>query len=83
MNTGVGAYASTALLPEKTAQILRENGFGEVTSTVDETVDLIISYMQNGCKIKDEYRRRIDEFFAFNDKNNCQRIADKIVEISK
>jgi len=61
----------------------RENGFGEVTSTVDETVDLIISYMQNGCKIKDEYRRRIDEFFAFNDKNNCQRIADKIVEISK
>ena len=29
MNTGVGAYASTALLPEKTAQLLRENGFGD------------------------------------------------------
>ena len=29
MNTGVGAYASTALLPEKTATLLRENGFGD------------------------------------------------------
>lgn len=61
----------------------REHGFGEVVQTVDETVDLIISYMQTSCTLKDEYRRRIDEFFAYNDKNNCQRIADKIVEISK
>ena len=29
MNTGVGAYAATALLPEKTAELLRENGFGD------------------------------------------------------
>ena len=29
MNTGNGAYAATALLPEKTAALLREKGFGE------------------------------------------------------
>lgn len=29
MNTGVGAYAATALLPEETAAFLRENGFGD------------------------------------------------------
>ena len=29
MDTGVGAYAATALLPEKIATLLRENGFGE------------------------------------------------------
>lgn len=29
MDTGVLAYASTALLPEKTAELLRENGFGD------------------------------------------------------
>ncbi|MBP3571321.1 MAG: hypothetical protein J6M42_05120 [Clostridia bacterium] len=29
MDTGVLAYASTALLPEKTATLLRENGFGD------------------------------------------------------
>ncbi|MBQ8689092.1 MAG: CDP-glycerol glycerophosphotransferase family protein [Clostridia bacterium] len=60
----------------------REHGFGEVVTTVEETVDLIISYMQSNCELKDEYRRRIDEFFVYNDKNNCQRIADKIVEIN-
>lgn len=29
MDTGNGKYAATALLPEKTAELLRENGFGE------------------------------------------------------
>ena len=61
----------------------REHGFGEVVGTVDETVDLIISYMQSNCALKDEYRRRIDDFFAFNDKNNCRRIADRILELQK
>ena len=61
----------------------RENGFGEVTETVEETVDLIISYMENGCKIKDLYKARIDSFFAFNDKENCRRILDKVVEITE
>ena len=59
----------------------REHGFGEVTETVEETVDLIISYIENDCKLKEEYRKKIDNFFAFNDKNSRQRIADKIVEL--
>lgn len=61
----------------------REHGFGEVTETVEETVDLIISYMQNNCELKDKYRERIDAFFAFNDRNSRQRIAEKIVEVCK
>ena len=59
------------------------DGFGEVVKTVDETVDTIISYMQNDCKMKDEYRKRVDDFFAFDDKNSCQRIADKILTLTK
>jgi CDP-glycerol glycerophosphotransferase (TagB/SpsB family) len=55
------------------------DGFGEVTTTVEETVNLIIEYMENDCKLKDKYRERIDNFFAYNDKNNCQRIFDHIV----
>jgi hypothetical protein len=37
--------------------------------------------MENGCVLKDKYRERIDSFFAFNDRNNCQRILDKILEL--
>ncbi len=60
-----------------------ENGFGEVTYDLDETVELLIDYMKNGCVLKDKYRERIDGFFAFNDKNNCKRILEKILELSK
>ena len=59
------------------------DGFGEVEYDLDSTVDRLVEYMENGCKLKDKYRERIDSFFAFNDKNNCQRVYEKIVEFSK
>ena len=55
-------------------------GFGEIVETEEELVDLIIEYIENGCKIKDKYHERIDEFFLFNDKNNCKRVHEKILE---
>ena len=57
------------------------DGFGEVAYDYESTVNLLIEYMENGCELKDKYRERIDSFFAFNDKNNCQRILDKILEL--
>ena len=60
-----------------------EMGFGEVIYDVDSTVDLLIEYIENDCKLKDKYRERIDNFFAYSDKNNCKRILEKIEEISK
>ena len=44
------------------------------------TVNRIIEYIENGCKLKPEYRARIDDFFAFDDKNNCKRVYEKIIE---
>ena len=57
------------------------DGFGEVVYDYEATVDLLIEYMENGCALKDKYRERIDSFFEFNDKNNCQRILDKLLEL--
>ena len=59
------------------------DGFGEVEYDLDSTVNRIIEYMENGCELKPKYRERIDNFFAFNDKNNCQRVYDKIIALSK
>lgn len=53
-------------------------GFGEVEYDLESTVDRIIEYMKNGCQLKEKYRKRIDNFFAFNDKNNCQRVYEAI-----
>lgn len=55
------------------------DGFGEVEYDLDSTVNRIIEYMENGCKLKEKYRNRIDNFFAFNDKNNCKRVFDKLI----
>lgn len=54
------------------------DGFGEVETTLEGTVARIIEYIENGCKLKDKYRQRIEEFYAFNDKENCARIVEKI-----
>lgn len=59
-----------------------QEGFGEVEYDLDGTVNRIIEYMENGCQLKDEYRERIDNYFVYNDKNNCQRVYDKMMEAS-
>ena len=56
-------------------------GFGEIARTEEEMVDLIVDYIENDCKIKEKYHHRIDEFFLFNDKNNCKRVHEKIKEL--
>lgn len=59
------------------------DGFGEVEYDLDSTVNRIIEYMENNCQLKDKYRERIDKFFAFNDKNNCQRVYEAILALDK
>ena len=54
---------------------------GEICKNEDELVDLIIGYIENDCKIKNKYVKRIDDFFLFNDKNNCKRVHEAIHEV--
>jgi CDP-glycerol glycerophosphotransferase (TagB/SpsB family) len=54
-------------------------GFGEITPDYETTVNTLIEYIEGGCKLKDKYRDRIDSFFAFDDKGNCERIVNKIL----
>lgn len=55
------------------------DGFGEVEYTLDDTVNRLIAYMEDNCQLKDKYRERIDNFFAYNDRNNCERIYNEII----
>lgn len=57
-----------------------QDGFGEVEYDLDGTVNRIIEYMENGCQLKEKYRKRIDSFFKFHDRNNCERVYEKILE---
>ncbi|MEV1330586.1 CDP-glycerol glycerophosphotransferase family protein [Micromonospora costi] len=59
----------------------REDGFGPVCETAEETVDAIVRYLENGCVREDEYTRRVADFFAVQDRNNCQRVAAAIAAL--
>lgn len=54
--------------------------FGEITHDNDELIDLLIDYMAHGCQMKELYRKRADDFFAFSDNHNCQRIYDVMID---
>lgn len=54
------------------------DGFGEVTYDSESLVNVLTEYMADGCQLKPKYRKRIDEFFSFNDKKCCERVYEKI-----
>ena len=56
-------------------------GFGEVISNEDELVTLIEEYFLNNCKMKDKYKKRVNSFYKFIDKNNCKRVYDAIIDL--
>lgn len=54
------------------------DGFGEVEYTAEGLVNRIIEYMENGCRLKDVYRERIEKTFPYHDKENCRRVYEEI-----
>lgn len=53
-------------------------GFGEVVDNHEELIDLIMEYIENECEMKNQYIKRVDDFFEFSDKNNCKRVYEAI-----
>lgn len=56
------------------------DGFGEVEYTMEDTVNRIIEYMENGCVLKEMYRKRIEETFSFHDQECCRRVMERLME---
>lgn len=55
------------------------DGFGRVETTVEGLVDEIVRLVKAGCPLESEYMRRIDAFFAFNDRENRSRVYEAIL----
>ena len=36
--------------------------------------------MENGCKMKPKYVERVEDFYQFDDHNNCERIYNEIIK---
>ena len=58
-----------------------KNGFGDVSHNLKETVDLIIECMENNCKMKPLYEKRVNNFFKFRDQKNSERIFIELCKV--
>lgn len=58
------------------------DGFGPVTHDLDATVGELIRQMENGFRVDEMYRTRMDSFFAFNDKESSRRVTERILALT-
>lgn len=58
-----------------------DDGFGPVAYDYESTVNEIIKFIDNDCKINKKYDQRINKFYRFHDKNNCKRVYEEIKKI--
>ena len=58
-----------------------DDGFGPVSRTVDEMVDVIIESYKNGFEMNEIYKQRVDDFFTYRDNENCRRNYDLIEKL--
>lgn len=57
------------------------DGFGEVCNSKKELVGRIISYMENGCTVKDKYRERMQKLYPCHG-GACSRIYEHIRQLT-
>ena len=60
-----------------------KDGFGKVVETEKEIINEIEYYLNNNCKIREEYKSKIENTFSNLDHNNSKRVWDKIVELDE
>ena len=58
-------------------------GFGPVCDDYETTVQAIIKAIENDCVMEDKYKQRVDNFFAYRDGRNCERIYNEILKLGK
>lgn len=54
------------------------DGFGPVCETYEKLIDEIIKAIENDCKLENKYQKRINSFYTYRDKNNCERVYNEI-----
>ncbi len=58
-----------------------KHGFGLVAYDYESTVTAIVESVKSGCQMSPKYQKRVDQFFAYNDKENSRRVYESIQRI--
>lgn len=55
-------------------------GFGNICQNEEDLIEEILLLMKNDFKIEKKFKKRADDFFEYNDFNNCERIYDEVIK---
>lgn len=55
-----------------------KEGFGPITTNIDELVKTLCELIKKDCKNTDKYIKRANKFFTYNDLNSSERIVKEI-----
>lgn len=55
-----------------------KNGFGEVINDETRLIKIINEYLDNNCIMKEKYKKRVENFYKYKDKNNCKRVYEAV-----
>lgn len=56
-----------------------DDGFGKVCFGQASLVETIGAIIENGCEMDEVYRKRADDFFAYDDRDNCKRVLEVVM----
>lgn len=55
--------------------------FGPVVYNYEDTKKEIIRYIESDCKLEKKYQNRINKFYKYHDKKNCERVYKEIKKL--
>ena len=58
-----------------------EDGFGPVCKNKDELRDYILKIIDNNLEMEETYRKRVDDFFKYHDRDNSRRVYEEILKL--
>ena len=58
-----------------------KDGFGPVLYNYEDTINEIIKSIKDNCKVEKKYLNRINNFYTYDDKKNCERVYNEIKKI--
>lgn len=59
-----------------------KDGFGPILYNYEDTLEKIINYIKNDCKIETKYINRINKIYKYHDNNNCKRVYNEIKKLN-
>ncbi len=84
MRKPVVYYQDTVLPYWRITNFDYENiGFGEICRSADELIDVLCDYIENDCKIREEYKDRYESFFVQSDRQSAGRLYEAVRKLTE